>query len=323
MASGKANSDRLGRRGASLAWARGASLPSWGLSLLVHAALLAGLATVSWHAAAALNEPEVQVGIVVKERGPEGPVYNGKRERYEVSRPGERQAVQEPVPDSDSVELLLPESPAVDPSVIGLSGVSVPGTAELAAVPEPSLVPAGAAKVGFFGASVWGRHFVFVIDRSGSMSQRDALDMAKRELLASLAQLPEHTKFQIVFYNDRARLMPVPGGGTRLLPATRANKLLARRFLESIMAEGGTDHVAALEPALRMRPDVIFFLTDADDMSMEDVNYITAQNVGHARIHAIEFGIGKEIDQQTALRELAERNGGTYRYVDVDRLSGR
>jgi hypothetical protein len=72
--------------------------------------------------------------------------------------------------------------------------------------------------------------------------------------------------------------------------------------------------------AISLGPDVIFFLTDADDMKARDVREVTELNKDRARIHTIEFGIGPEIAGETTLRDLAQANGGTYRYIDVDKL---
>ena len=51
----------------------------------------------------------------------------------------------------------------------------------------------------------------------------------------------------------------------RIAFGTDRNKQLAANFVGGITADGGTDRFAALKAALAFRPDVIFFLTDADD----------------------------------------------------------
>ena len=173
----------------------------------------------------------------------------------------------------------------------------------------------------FFGARAEGRKFVYVIDRSGSMSEQDALGAAKRELLASLEALPPETQFQIIFYNLRAEMMPLGGPSRRLVFASAANKAAARRYLDTIVADNGTDHLPALKAALALDPDVIFFLTDADDFRLHDAKQATALNTTHAQIHAIEFGKGQTIAGPSALRDLASSNAGTYRYVTIDTLN--
>ena len=106
----------------------------------------------------------------------------------------------------------------------------------------------------------------------------------------------------------------------RLAFATEQNKQRAARFIDSITAEGGTAHEEALKLAIRLQPDVIFFLTDADDpkltpAQLEKIRHLAAGIV----INAIEFGPGPKPPGESFLAELARQNGGGYVYVDVSR----
>ena len=65
----------------------------------------------------------------------------------------------------------------------------------------------------------------------------------------------------------------------------------------------------ALRTALGLKPEVIFFLTDADLMSNNDVNEILAE-AGGSRIQAVEFGRGSDLGMETPLRRLATTTGG-------------
>jgi len=168
----------------------------------------------------------------------------------------------------------------------------------------------------FFGAREHGHSFAYVIDRSGSMASRNSLEAAKRELLASLNQLPPDARFSVIFYNLRARVFADPSGQQGLMPATAANKVRVQNQLQTVAPDGGTDHMVALRTALGLKPEVIFFLTDADLMNNNDVNAILAEANG-SRIQAVEFGRGTDLGMQTPLRRLATTTGGTYRYIDV------
>jgi hypothetical protein len=171
----------------------------------------------------------------------------------------------------------------------------------------------------FFGARAHAHSFVYVIDCSGSMATRNSLEVAKREMLASISQLPPDAEFAVIFYNLQARLLTDLQGRKGLMPATASNKVRVRAQLATIMPDGGTDHMSALREALRMKPEVIFFLTDADLMSNNDVNEILAE-VGSTRIQAIEFGRGTELGQRTPLGRLATTTGGSYLYIDVSQF---
>ena len=74
--------------------------------------------------------------------------------------------------------------------------------------------------------------------------------------------------------------------------------------------------MSALRPALKLKPEVVFFLTDADLMNDDNVNEILAE-VGSTRIQAVEFGLGMELGRRTPLGRLATTTGGAYLYIDV------
>jgi hypothetical protein len=151
------------------------------------------------------------------------------------------------------------------------------------------------------------------------MATRNSLEVAKRELLASLNQLPPDVRFSVIFYNLRARVFTDPTGQQGMMPATAGNKSRVQGQLQAVAPDGGTDHMLALRTALGFRPEVVFFLTDADLMSNNDVNEILAES-GGSRIQAVEFGRGSDLGLQTPLRRLATTTGGTYRYIDVTKF---
>src|SRR5262245_37897683 len=165
-----------------------------------------------------------------------------------------------------------------------------------------------------FGVMGRGSRFVYVFDRSLSM-QGAPLAAAKRELLTSLKQLERVHQFQIIFYNEKPRVMQSP----QLLFADENGLGQAESFVNSIIAAGGTDHWQALQVALRMRPDVIFLLTDADEppLSPKQLDEIRRNNAA-ASINVIEFKSGPDAKKHGFLRQLAEQNRGQYQYIDTD-----
>ena len=73
--------------------------------------------------------------------------------------------------------------------------------------------------------------------------------------------------------------------------------------------------------AIRMQPDVIFFLTDADEprLSAGQLDDIVRRAAG-ITINAIEFGFGPQQDANNFLVRLAQRTGGQHAYVDISRM---
>jgi hypothetical protein len=175
----------------------------------------------------------------------------------------------------------------------------------------------------FFGIWDAGAKFVYVIDCSGSMFSYNAMQAAKNELLSSVASLRRSQQFQIVFYNLDQKWMKAPGKTEfRYFPANDSNRRLAAQFVAEVQPDGGTLHLPALELALRLHPDVIFFLTDAGEPAMkpEEMQEIQRLNGGRSRIHCVQFGMHDDAAAEF-LRKLAADNQGDFAYQNVKRLA--
>jgi hypothetical protein len=246
-------------------------------------------------------------------------------------RPGGAPASRDPAADALLAEIL----PNARPQVSEVIQRALPGPLTTGQGLIPGSGPGGGGGAGggtgggagrgigpgtqFFGAREHAHSFAYVIDCSGSMATRNSLDVAKRELLASLNQLPPDAEFAVVFYNLLAKMLSDPQGRKGLMAATAANKARVQSQLATIAPDGGTDHMTALRTALALKPEVIFFLTDADLMTNGDVNEILAE-VGTTRIQAVEFGRGTNLGQRTPLGRLATTTGGSYLYIDVSQF---
>jgi hypothetical protein len=178
----------------------------------------------------------------------------------------------------------------------------------------------GRARISLFGLPGEGYKFVYVVDRSGSMggAGSHALEAVKAELGRSLEQLDSVHQFQIVFYNQHAKVFNPTGTPGRLAFATPQNKQRALRFINAMTAEGGTNHEDALRVAIRLQPDVVYFLTDADEpeltpAQLEKIRHLAAGIV----INVVEFGPGSKPTAGNFLALLARQNGGAYIYVDA------
>ena len=176
-------------------------------------------------------------------------------------------------------------------------------------------------KTSFFGVEGSGSSFAYVVDRSDSMNAFDGgpLRFAKRELIKSLESLTETNQFQIVFYNDS--LSPMSGG---MLFATDQNKRRAISFVRSMPGDGGTSHLPALKQALSLSPEVLFFLTDADDPSLTMPQLLDIQRrteVSRTTVHTIQFNSGPASNDGSWIRKMAEMNRGVYKYIDVTSIN--
>jgi hypothetical protein len=105
------------------------------------------------------------------------------------------------------------------------------------------------------------------------------------------------------------------------LPATDANKQTAYEFMADVTAEGETNAVESVRRAFALDPDTICLLTDRElDKSL--VGLVKSLNAGgKVKVHAVAFlyETGGKL-----LKEIAEQNGGVYKFVseaDLARLS--
>ncbi len=173
------------------------------------------------------------------------------------------------------------------------------------------------ARMTLFGHAGEGRSFVFLIDRSKSMGRHGlgAIAAAERELLRELENLKPDHKFQIIAYNQGLRAI----SRKEMLDASEENKQLAHRFMRETVAAGSTEHEPALTAALRLKPDVVFLLTDGGEplLSAPEIDLLTRENGRRTVIHCLQFGSGPLQEEDNFLAQLAQRNGGGYGYIDM------
>ncbi len=308
------------------------SLPAWLMSLILHATLLVlfGLA-MRQVPRGVVGEPDRTTGIALVK------IDDGE-EQYVLESDQESES-DAPSPDlaSQALSDVLPSQEALAVDLTGVLPTAPDGALDVASAGTRELgesirggkaaaAGSGGTTTSVFGIEGTGTRFVYVFDRSGSMDGFGGapLKAAKSELLSSLKDLARVNQFQIIFYNERPRVFNPTGGPPKLVWGDDAGKQLATQFVTGISATGGTRHMEALRLALGMRPDVVFFLTDADEpqMTQNELRRVRRLNYGSA-IHAIEFGYGPKRSEFGFLKQLAQQNQGKHVYVDVAKLRSR
>jgi hypothetical protein len=304
-------------------------LPAWAFSFVFHCTAIT-LLGMTWQPAprGAAEEPGRGVGIVLKTSGADGELFEGEEDQVDVP----------PVAEVDPppiISPLLPQQLAVTQVAEQAPQPPAPGAGPTAGANQQTPVPVsggggprgspggeGYAQVSVFGVQGMGSKFVYLFDRSASM-EGPPLAAAKRQLIESLQSLESVHQFHIIFFNTRTQAFDVTGGGRRIAFATDRNKHLAANFVGGITADGGTDRLVALREAIAFAPDVIFFLTDADDpmTPSELADIARANRRAGAAICAIEFGRRPSPSPGNFLAQLASESGGQYGYVDTTRLS--
>ncbi|HQU42259.1 MAG: hypothetical protein B7Z73_02940 [Planctomycetia bacterium 21-64-5] len=329
---------------ASRQWRLQVAAPAWLVSLVVHALLVILLGYVASQQLHGTNAPAHAVLIASYAAQPAEEDFFDDEPSVEVAGGQEAKSdVPSDFPDESASEAtagglkaIADAPPPVDSSTAlpstelaaagagdAMSGTTT-GAAGFASGPRrPAAIRGKFARTHVYGVPGEGNTFVYVFDRSSSMGTGAGSPMtsAKRELLASLDDLGDENRFQIIFYNDKQTIMDLGRGFAGLVFADPRSKTLARRFVEGIMADGATRHFEALQKALRLGPDVIFFLTDADEPGLSDVrlSQIRRLNSGRTTINTIEFGEGAQPSRDNFLARIARENGGQYVYIDITR----
>jgi hypothetical protein len=294
------------------------------VSLLLHGGLIGGLIAYSTTRAAAPAETvdtrcALPAGVIVFMPGHgEG---EGKAEKAPVQvreDDGSKEMVVklDPLPPVKAVSANNEQKPTVSAPAAAATNAAGPkhgGSAQWLGG-AGNAGGAGGPRGLMFAAAPTATKVVYVVDRSGSMGQRDAYRRACGEVIANLGQWPTTAKFQVVPYNSSAQPLCV-NRCTSLLPINSDTLQQAAALLAKLPPTGWTDHLCALKQALALSPDVLYLVTDADDLKAEDVRTITNLNHGKTVIHTIEMHSRYAPLPSGALARLATTNQGTYRRV--------
>jgi Ca-activated chloride channel family protein len=320
-------------------------LPAWLISLAVHLAVL-----ISGALLIAVQRPvigsaqtERRVSVVLAPRTAEPTNYfavddnrdSVMSQQLAAETAGSRGIAVTTDPPPLLPGIALPQLPGAVPPGEGIVGVAapglpgkraslLPGQGDAEAIAADQAIPREAEPTGptatlsLFGSSAAeGRSFVFVIDRSASMggSGLGAIHAAAVELQKQLTSLDGEQMFQVVAYNQSAVYF-MEG----LAPATEPNKQRLVKFLEDLAAYGQTEHTRGLLAAARLKPEVIFLLTDGGDpvMTLAQLHTVRDATRGRASIHCLHFGRGQPVQGESFLKRLAAENRGSYTYIDMN-----
>jgi Ca-activated chloride channel family protein len=162
------------------------------------------------------------------------------------------------------------------------------------------------------------RDLTLVVDVSGSMSG-DKIAQARSALRQALGTLRPADRFRLIAFSTRV----TPFRDT-FLPATGENLEAARRWVDALNADGGTNIAGALEAALGQgtpgeRLPIIVFVTDGQpsvgEQAPDRIATMAGGRIGRARLFT--FGVGADVNTYL-LDRLAQEGRGTATYVAPD-----
>ena len=141
------------------------------------------------------------------------------------------------------------------------------------------------------------------------MGSGGLLSTAKQAVKASLAALDPDVRFGVIAYNGAAEAF-----GRELVPATPESVRRVGAWLDGRPAEGKSHHVAGFTEGVWLQPDVVFLLTDADDLDEREVKSIAGLLRRQVRLNVAIFG-HRRSDRETPLGRLVRELGGTVQFV--------
>ena len=145
---------------------------------------------------------------------------------------------------------------------------------------------------------------------------------AKDELLRSLAMLDSLHQFFLVFYNEEPRVFNAAGCAVGwFLPPTKTKTAHVPSSTVS-KPKAARNITRRVLIAVRLRPDVIFLLTDGeqkDDLTGEQLAHLKRLNEAIAQIHVIQFAGSPYANN--SLVELARQNRGRHTFVDIRNIA--
>lgn len=166
---------------------------------------------------------------------------------------------------------------------------------------------------GFFGVPVIGEKIVYVVDCSKSMNHPHDSDAKTRfrrlklEILKSIQMMSPEMEFYIIFFNDQAHPMPA----SQLQRAMPSTKLRYLNWMTKIRAVGETDPRRAMGMALRLNPDIVYFLTDGSFHRAIQADLLKLRSRKTA-IHTFTFG---DREGEETMKLIAGNNNGRYHFI--------
>jgi len=206
----------------------------------------------------------------------------------------------------------------------GTNGIDQGGNEKISAAASLIAEPENrshTSQASFFGTSVAGKKFVFVVDSSRSMTG-PRWRSATFELMRFLHELMSDTEFFIICFDETDHPVFSQSSTKNFLINDPKTLDRTQKWIESRILGRGTYPSSALSKAVKMAPDAIFLLSDG---VIQDDSITMLRKVNHDKktgqpiipIHTILLlsPLGRQ-----PLEIIASENGGTFKDITIQDL---
>ena len=316
----------------------GRSIPSWGVSAGVHGLLIICLALFS-----IANEEMYRSGLVILAPAthhlPDSPALL-KQPSATVSSPTNWSALDraaEDSPTATSTAETAPHLPRIDrqskqPAHLFHDAQTLFRSGGIGSTTTSTTKP-HSHSTHFFGVPGNGSRFVFVVDSSRSMMGSDFSGRpwkhAQHELQLAISRLGPTCQFYVIFFDGAAHLMfDETPAAMHMLDASPENVTRFTQWMANVETGFNTSPLQAVKCALSIHPDVIYLLSDGEFRD-QTARYLKKNNrptstTGNRPFASIVHTIGfHNRSAQRVLRNIANGNGGTYKFVPDPLIAAR
>ena len=164
----------------------------------------------------------------------------------------------------------------------------------------------------FFGTTVPGTRFVYVVDASRSMAG-NRFRKAKHELVRSVSNLRPDQQYYVIFFGLDTYPMYFPQPCPSLVASLPETWKRLHRWIRHVdpRTQPATNGKAAMLLALALEPDAVYVLSDGA-FTDDTVPTLLAIDDNPVPIHAIAFG---SEEARWDLQRISHKHQGTYRFV--------
>ena len=173
-----------------------------------------------------------------------------------------------------------------------------------------------------FGHGGNAKTIIFISDGTGSMMEK--LDVLKHEISKAVDGLKPIQSFNVAFFQDQG----FNSLEKAMVPATPNNKRKVAAYLDDVSAKGTTNPLPVIEFALKQKPNLIYFLTDAADFpdnravvaTFKKFNADQKTKVNTILFVSSEDEKAKNRESEELMKQISQENGGVFRWVIMNDL---